>query len=111
MQSVLEKQKSNIVQFPKAFTPAPAGGGGGDISPVMKDLISSIKKLTGAIVGQTKVQLQLVPKIAKPELPKLPEAMGGKPGFLMTAEDKIRERSSRIDQYACRFAGNNANQL
>ena len=96
MQSVLEKQKSNIVQFPKAFTPAPAGGGGGDISPVMKDLISSIKKLTGAIVGQTKVQLQLVPKIAKPELPKLPEAMGGKPGFLMTAEDKIRERSSRI---------------
>jgi hypothetical protein len=96
MQSVLEKQKSNIVQFPKAFTPAPAGGGGGDISPVMKDLISSIKKLTGAVVGQTKVQLQLVPKIAKTELPKLPEVMGGKPGFLMTAEDKINERAARV---------------
>jgi len=72
MQSVLGQQKSNIVQFPKAFTPATAaGGGGGDISPVMKDLISSIKKLTGAVVAQTKVQLQLVPKITKPELPKL----------------------------------------
>jgi hypothetical protein len=98
MQSVLEKQKSNVVQFPKAFTPTPSAGGDGTggLTPVLKDLISSIKKLTGAVVGQTKVQLQLVPKIAKPELPKLPEAMGGKPGFLMTAEDKIRERASRL---------------
>jgi K+-transporting ATPase c subunit len=97
MQSVLEKQKSNVVQFPKAFTPASGGGDDtGGLTPVFKDLISSIKKLTGAVVGQTKVQLQLVPKITKPELPKLPEAMGGKPGFLMTAEDKIRERASKI---------------
>jgi len=98
MQSVLEKQKSNVVQFPKAFTPTPSAGGDGTggLTPVLKDLISSIKKLTGAVVGQTKVQLQLVPKIAKPELPKLPEAMGGKPGFLMTAEDKIRERASKL---------------
>ncbi len=101
MQSVLEQQKSNIVQFPKAFTPAAnSGGGGGDLTTVVKDLISSIKKLTGAIVGQTKVQLQLVPKISKPELPKVPEVMGGKPGFLMTAEDKIRERASRIEPTA-----------
>lgn len=101
MQSVLEQQKSNIVQFPKAFTPAAnSGGGGGDLTTVVKDLISSIKKLTGAIVGQTKVQLQLVPKILKPELPKIPEVMGGKPGFLMTAEDKIRERASRIEPTA-----------
>lgn len=99
MQSVLDKQKSNVVQFPKAFTPTASSGGGdgtGGLTPVFKDLISSIKKLTGAVVGQTKVQLQLVPKIAKPELPKLPEAMGGKPGFLMTAEDKIRERASKL---------------
>jgi hypothetical protein len=53
MQAVLEKQKSNVIQFPSK-TVGGDGGGTGTLVPVVKELISSIKTLTGVMIGQAK---------------------------------------------------------
>ena len=53
MQAVLEKQKSNVIQFPSK-TVGGDGGGTSTLVPVVKELISSIKTLTGVMIGQAK---------------------------------------------------------
>jgi hypothetical protein len=53
MQAVLEKQKSNVIQFPSK-TVSGDGGGTGTLVPVVKELISSIKTLTSVMIGQAK---------------------------------------------------------
>jgi hypothetical protein len=53
MQAILEQQRSNVIQFPGNRT-ASGGDNTGGFVPVMKELISSIDKLTSVISGQTK---------------------------------------------------------
>jgi hypothetical protein len=53
MQSILEQQRSNVIQFP-GNRAASGGDNTGGLIPVIKELISSINKLTGVISGQTK---------------------------------------------------------
>jgi hypothetical protein len=53
MQAVLEKQKSNVIQFPSK-TVSGDGGGTSAFVPVVKELISSIKTLTSVMIGQAK---------------------------------------------------------
>jgi len=52
MQAILEQQRSNVIQFPR--TAAGGGDNTGGLIPVIKDLIASIDKLTGVMVGQAK---------------------------------------------------------
>ena len=53
MQAILEQQRSNVVQFP-GNRAASGGDNTGGLIPTLKELISSIDKLTGVISGQTK---------------------------------------------------------
>ena len=53
MQAILEQQRSNVVQFP-GNRAASGGDNTGGLIPTIKELISSIDKLTNVISGQAK---------------------------------------------------------
>jgi hypothetical protein len=57
MQAILEQQRSNVIQFP-GNRAASGGNNTGGLIPVIKELISSINKLTGVISGQTKGKVE-----------------------------------------------------
>ena len=65
MQAILAQQRSNVIQFPGNKT-AGGGDGTGTLIPVVRELISSINKLTGVMVGQAKGSKGLTPTSGAP---------------------------------------------
>jgi hypothetical protein len=65
MQAILAQQRSNVIQFPGNKT-AGGGDGTGTLIPVVRELISSINKLTGVMVGQAKGSKGLTPTSGTP---------------------------------------------